>query len=106
MSSEPQPGLGTDAWHTMARDVEESNRARERYIPIIERTAGQVDMIHDRMEELTLAIQLLTDKITPMATVHDLALRFFRFAGGIAVGAIASIIGGVAIWWITRRFMS
>lgn len=106
MSSEPQPGLGTDAWHEMARDVEESNRARERYIPIIERTAGQVDMLHDRMVELTVAIKLLADKIGPMATVHDIVMKFLRFSGGVAVGTVATIVGGVAIWWITRRLMS
>jgi adenylosuccinate lyase len=87
------------------RELEESRRTRERYVPIIEQTSARVDEMHNTLHKLELyagnmsaTLDELSEKIGPLLSERALVLRFLRFWGGVGVGAGVTVVTSVTVW--------
>lgn len=103
MSEEFERPPSTDDWTSVKRDVEESNRARDHYIPIIEKMDARVDEIYRMMARQIATVDKIAETILPIVTVHGIVLRFVRFWGGVFVGALVSVSVSVVAWYIIAR---
>lgn len=91
----PRPP-STDEWHVLKAQVAESTRAREKYVPMIERMDERQDAIHESIDKLNATLERLVEKIGPLINEREMVLKFVRFIGGIVVG----IAGSVVTWRI------
>jgi hypothetical protein len=95
----PRPP-STDEWHLLKAQVAESTRAREKYIPVIERMDERMDALHDTIGHLNSTIGKLVDRMSPMITEREMVIKSLRFVSGIVVGVLASVATWYVIEWL------
>jgi hypothetical protein len=90
----------TDEWALIKSQVEAGTRAREKYIPMIERMDERMDALHSTIHKLNVNVETLVTKITPMVTERQMILKAIGYVGGILSGIGLSAATWALIEWL------
>ena len=90
--------------------IEDSRRAREKYVPVVEQTAEQVRQMQQtlsRLEQFAHNIDdklgELSEKFEPMFTERKMILRGFSFLGGVMATIATSVVVWIVVEWLKTR---
>lgn len=87
-----------DEWHTLKREVEESTRAREHYVPLIEQLLAR----NADVSALTTSVKELTEVIRPLVVKDKLVMGLLRIGVGWIGGIVSSVIVAVIIFIVLK----